>query len=441
MSIAAAIAFFILACALTSNWDRRDVFAQHDVLFDTDTKSRLDCYANGWVGHGRNTVHPNLCNFVNPPIRALAALLGSAEGSLALREYLALSVSPLAGALALLLVLLTLKRSAVGMGQAMLLGAVFAASFSHLLFSSLPDHFALGGLTLALALWLFFDRMEGGASRQGSWLFVAWLAAGVTLTNLIPVLWLHLLASWRVRGVRLALPSTFFLAVLAVGGTFASAMVLNLGYGLQGYEMFLPNGAGPLRDDPLNALVSFPIRVLQSFAPNEYELIPNLLSLREPHHYDIQFDLGRQVLPSLAGWLVGALMATCFVMRWHLGGVQRWTLIGLAGVVLFNGVLHARIGSDYFLYSSHWVEAVVLMLALPNGAWPPLVRRVHIGLLGLIGITMAFNSATLMLKVDADLQRNWHSLTDVPTSMPVDQQLVVSEPERHRSLSSSVMKP
>ncbi|MCV2356932.1 hypothetical protein LNV09_22550 [Paucibacter sp. B2R-40] len=422
ISIAAAVAFFILTFAITSHWERRDVFAQHDVLFDTDTKSRLDCYANGWAGHGRNTVHPNLCNFVNPPIRALASLLGSTEGRLSQRELLALFVSPLAGALTLLIVMLTLVRSTVGPEQVLLLGVVLAASFSQLLFSSLPDHFALGGLTLALALYLFVDRLEGGPPRRWAWLFAAWLTAGVTFTNLFPVLGLHLLACWRIRGAGLALRDTVVLAGLAFGATFASAMLLNLGYGLRGYEMFLASGAGPLKSDPLAALLSFPVRILQSFAPTDYELIFNQLSLREPHHYDIQFDLSRNILPSLVGWLLGASMAMCVAMRWRQGGVQRWILLGLVGVVLFNGLLHARIGTDYFLYSSHWMGAAVLVLALPDNVWPPLVRRLHIGLLSLIGIAMAYNSATLLLKVDADLQRNWHSLTGLPASSPVEQQ-------------------
>lgn len=416
LALAATLAFLAAALVLAWHWDQRQVHQQHDVLFDTDTKSRLGCYANGWAGHGRNTVHPNLCNFVNPPIRALAQL-SPPEQRLAQRERLALWVSPLAGALTLGLLLLALRRGGVGLGQSLLLGGVLAASFSQLLFSSVPDHFALGGLTLALALWLFSDSLAGGPPRRAAWLAVAWLAAGITLTNLIPVAGLHLLALWRRAGATRALRDTVVLGLVAVLGTYASALVLNLGYGLHGYEILLPkDGAGPIKTDPAGTLLGFPLRVLQSFAPAGYEVVANPLSLREPHHYAVQFDLARQILPSAAGWLLGGLVLACAVLRWRQGGTQPVLLLGLAGVVLFNGLLHARIGSDYFLYSSHWMAATVMLLALPGQEGPAWGRRLHAGLLGLLVLALAANSIQLLRALDADLLRHWRPMTEQPAA-------------------------
>lgn len=410
-ALVATLIFLVTALAMAWHWDQRKVHQQHDVLFDTDTKSRLGCFANGWGGHGRNTVHPNLCNFVNPPIRALAQLSPPGQRP-AQRERLALWVAPLAGALTLGVMLLALRRGGVGSGQSLLLGGVLAASFSHLLFSSVPDHFALGGLSLTLALWLFTDSLAGGPPRRSAWLAVAWLAAGITLTNLIPVAGLHLLARWRSRGAATALWTSAALVAVVVPATYASALLLNLGYGLHGYEILLPtDGAGPIKSDPAHALLSFPLRVLQSFAPAGYEVTANPLSLREPHHYAIQFDLARQALPSLAGWLLGALVLACVVLRWRQEGPQRTLLLGLVGLVLFNGLLHALIGSDYFLYSSHWTVATVLMLALPGPELAAGLRRLHAGLLGLLVLALAANSAQLFRALDADLLLHWQPMT------------------------------
>lgn len=417
-----ALLFLLLALALTLHWDRRRVFDQHDVLFDTDTKSRLGCYAHGWVGHGRNTVHPNLCNLVNPPIRALS-MLAPAPERLALRERMALWVSPMAGAVSLFCALMALARVGVRGLQRALLGAVLAIGFGPLFFSSMPDHFALGAMTIAIALWLFCDRVMGGPARRVAWLLTGWLTASITLTNLVPVVALFLLAGWHAggagRGARaagVAIADAVLLGLMAVLTAYGSAWVLNLGYGIHGLDVFLPTqGGGPYKDDVSGELLRYPLRVLGSFAPSGYDLVPNALSLREGHHYEIQFEMGTYPLPAPAGWLMGALLLLAVTLRWRQRGAQRVVLLGLLMVLVFHGLLHARIGNDYFLYSSHWAVATVLLLALPERDESRRFAQLHLLLLALLAAALLVNTATLLKRIDVDLNRHRLPWTEVPT--------------------------
>ncbi len=422
-ALAGAIAFLALSLMLTWHWRDRDAFAQHDVLFDTDTKSRLGCYADGWVGHGRNTIHPNLCNLVNPPIRALSTVLSPAPERLAMRQHLALWVSPLAAAATLFCLTMTAGRWGARRGQRLLLGLTFCAAFTTLFFASVPDHFALGALTLAIALWLFTDRLAGGPVRWLAWSSAGWFATSITVTNLLPLVALFLLANWRRMGPGRALAGAGALMVLSVATAYGSAVLLNLGYGIHGVEVLMPNeGTGPHKAAPLAELASFPLRVLQSFAPGTYDVLPNALSLREPHHYAVQFEFGTTRTPGVAGWLLAGLLAFTVALRWRRGGTDRTMLLGLAGAVLFHGVLHARLGTDYFLYSFHWAEPLVLLLMLPErghspaqtqaAAARPVWRRLHAGLLAALVIALALNSGAVLRAVDADLARHWRPWTE-----------------------------
>ncbi|MBP6898895.1 MAG: hypothetical protein KBC73_02340 [Burkholderiaceae bacterium] len=414
-ALSGAFAFLALAVAMTLHWSNRGVFDQHDVLFDTDTKSRLGCYANGWVGHGRNTVHPNLCNLVNPPIRGLAILVSDGPDRRTVRERLALWVSPLAGAASLFLLMMAAARWGAGRHQQVLLGLTLAASFTTLLFASVPDHFALGGLTLAIALLLFTDRLAGGAPRLWAWTIAGWFAASITLTNLLPLVALFFLANLRQLGAWRATTRALVLGAFAVVTAFGSAVVLNLGYDIHGLDIFMPHhGTGPRKAEPLMELVRFPLQVLQSFAPSGYEIVPNALSLREPHHYRIQLDFLGHHVPGPAGWLLALVLVPCMALRWRTNVQERTMVIGLAAAVFFHGFLHARIGNDYFLYSFHWAAPLVLMLMLPErvSASVPGVRLLHLGLMVLLVIGLALNSARMLRAIDRDLGERWMPLTE-----------------------------
>jgi len=148
--------------------DDLGIYDQYNILYDADPNTRLPCFAEGW-GDGRSLVHPNLCNLINPVIRIIAApfeITGLVAGE-SLRRQLALAVAPLFAVASIGVLLLILRRVGCRMSIAFPIALLYGFSFSHWLFGSMPDHFALGGFSLAVAFWLLVDSVQ--RRRLGIW--------------------------------------------------------------------------------------------------------------------------------------------------------------------------------------------------------------------------------------------------------------------------------
>lgn len=417
-----ALIVFFLYVGLAHIWDSRGAFGQHDVLFDADVKTRLACFADGWDRDGRNTKHPNLCNLVNPPIRVFAALFSGAEDQAQLRRSLALWVAPLAAALNVALCFLAALRMGASTARAMALALILAGSFSLVLFGSVPDHLALGGMTIALAASAYVNALAGRQCAVWLWHLLGWLAASITVTNVLPVAMFYGASLIAVREPWLrAVGKTSLLLLLALATAFGSALLLNAGYGIHGMDVFMPRaGVGPLKEFPLQNLLDFPWRVLQSFAPSEYRIIPNGMSSNEPHQYIIQFSMenfsigqGGQAL----AWVLLMLIAMAIFQTWRKRSKPRQFMVTMCLAVAFHGVLHARFGSDIFLYSAHWLFPTVLLLADGWGGedveadkrW----QRLYTVALWIFALLLAINSAHLVRSMVSDLDIN--RLVLVPT--------------------------
>lgn len=417
--IGAAVLLALIALSLyvglTHVWDSRGAFGQHDVLFDADVKTRLACFADGWDRDGRNTKHPNLCNLVNPPIRVFAALFSGVEDQAQFRRSLALWVAPLAAALNVALCFLAALRMGVSGARAMALALILAASFSLVLFGSVPDHLALGGMTIALAAVAYVNALAGRQCAVWLWYMLGWLAASITVTNVMPVAMFYGASLIAVReSWSRAVGKASLLLFLALATAFGSALLLNAAYGIHGLDVFMPRaGVGPIKDFPLQNLMDFPWRVLQSFAPSEYRIIPNGMSSNEPHQYIIQFSMENLSIGqgghALALVLL-LLIALAFFQTWRKGSTPRQFMVTMCLAVAFHGVLHARFGSDIFLYSAHWLFPTVLLLADGWGGedveadkrW----QRFYTVALWIFALLLAINSAHLVRSMVSDLDIN-----------------------------------
>lgn len=408
----------LLYGTLALEWERRGLFDQHNVLFDTDLKSRLECYADGWVGHGRNLQHSNLCNLVNPPVRVIAGLLPGTAGTEDKRSAVARFVAPTAGAAAVALTWCSALLLGAPGRRAALVTGLFGLSFSQLLMAGIPDHLALGGFTIALAAWACARSAAARPLPQAAWWGIGWLAAGITITNIAPVALLYL-ASRRGDGdgwLRATVRSAGF-ALLAVALALATSLLLNLGYGITDPAVLYPDtGVGPLKTEPWRELTSFPGRVVQSFAPTGYHLIPNALARREPHHYDVEATLAEVPIFTAmapAALAVALLLAASAASGLRRSGTRTPAALALLAATAFHGVFHARIGSDYFLYATHWTPLVALLPTLPQ---PPSARGERLWSTGIavVLVLVAANSAWLLYALANELQPLYHPLGQHP---------------------------
>lgn len=363
---------FVAHDGLAQRWRALGVFDQYNVLFDADPNQRLGCFAHGWQQEGRSIQHPNLCNFINPPVRALAKGLASVGGGSeeALREAIALRILPAAGTLNTLAVYGIATFAGMTFLPALLLAALSASAFSGLVFFSIPDHFGLGGLSLTLAFLLGLADLRAGHLRWPRWLALAVLTAGITITNLLGCAAVACCVLRRSSTWRSALSRAALLMVVAVAANLVLQKLLNLAYHAEGGDLAttVQFTQSYLRADPLATLTRFPLALAEAIAPATVGTVAARLAATPETRYLFVFSL--EAVPmalgfglALAG--IGAL-ALAGGARAGLGGTAAGSALLPAALLLlaWNGVLHAVWGNEYFLYSQHWQAAMWFLFAL-----------------------------------------------------------------------------
>jgi hypothetical protein len=408
MAVALAVAAFAFHCGLARQFDHLRTFAQYDVLFDADPNIRLTGFSHGWNAFNRNLMHPNLANFVNPPLRGVAAamrLTGAADGDpLLFRRQLGLLVSPLAAALQVAALLVLFLRLGLPLFPAALLTVLGGISFSQIIFGSVPDHFVLSNLILTIAFILAADLLRDGRLRWWWWGGVAWAAAGVTLTNLVIVglvFWVALLASRR----QFAAPTRQAAILVAAAGfaTLVSFHLLNLGYDADPQpadDTVVWTGHFWREHIPTN-LARFPTAVADSLAPPEPQI--NRIRYLWPRgsKYRFQFTLERgpallTVRNPLGTVMFLALLAGAAASL-RAGPTRRGLALGALAVLAFNGLFHAVWGNEFFLYSQHWLVAALVLLAGLVPERPRVRAAVCAGLALLVAVVALNNLLNLRL--------------------------------------------
>lgn len=374
-------AVFITNYALALRFDRAAVFSQYNVLFDADASSRVACFANGWSSGCRTVVHPNLGNFVNPPIRIAEHILTRAGfdgvSPAELRRELSLLIAPMASALQTGLLVMLFRRLDYNWTSAIALSALGAVSFSQIVFGSLPDHFILSGACLALGLVLVATSARESRIRWWWWLGLGVVATGITITNLIMVGLLLLCAMMASgRGVLRATghASAFGLTVLlltmamsaALGGVYEDrAPVSPAVFSDASRKHELASWVNKyFRSEQDMAEESFPLVVGFSFAAPVPTVVENPLGIKTDARYHVGFSFHNIENP--VSLLIGAGIALVIGMGAVLGclrGLAARAVVAGAGAVLgFSWLLHHFWGQEYFLYSQHWNAASVALL-------------------------------------------------------------------------------
>jgi hypothetical protein len=283
---------------------------------------------------------------------------------------------------------------------------VFGLSASQLVFSSIPESYAFSALGLVLLFAVIATPDAGRLARLGAGV----VAFGVTATNLVAVALASVCSPAERR-----LGRRLLVGMLQVGAVvLLTAVLSHVQRALYPTTQvfFIPQ---PLPDSYANAL-AWPegardglLRLgsvvshvgFASIAAPRPTLRPNSAG-------SVTMDLDRVgwLRPSLASgihWLLWAILLV------HAGRSRlrsgpspvEWTLILW---LAFVAALHVIFGSSLFLYSGHWVFAVVALVAAGLERRPLGTPRVTIALLlSLLAAQVAANAALVrqMLRVFA----------------------------------------
>jgi hypothetical protein len=407
-----ALAFLVLYAAVAMLLFRHAprLFADLDEAFDADLGSWTIDLARPQGPHLRTPIHPLSILLLNPLGSAIRAVLRAAHVELAAR-LAAQWLCAIAGALAVGVFRVLLARIGVSAARARLWTLLFATSATQVVFSTLPESYAFSALSLVLVFAV-------AAGRRPAWwarLAAGVLAFGVTLTNLVAVAVARASnLDWRrARRSLLACSAHVGAVVLAVAALSivqralypTAALFFAPGALAGGYASYLslPNTA--LEAVPRLAGVLSHVGFAGLCAPDL-----QLVGRGSPHAI-VRFA-GIPILTptpmSAVHWLLWALVLFQAVRGTVTAGVRGAVSAEgrAAGVVAalwlwlaFLVVLHYAFGTSLFLYSSHWVFAVVAVAAWGLEARPEATRRPTTVLLVVLVILQVAAHARLVLRL------------------------------------------
>lgn len=364
-----AASAFVFNATLARRLDGLGAFDQLDVIFDTDPNERLFTFASGgW--RQRCVVHP-LLRLVSLPIRG-AVIIADRAGVTVVppresRRFLALLVAPACSALTAVVLFRVFLGAGFGDPAAAAGAILHQVAFSQMMFGSIPDHFVISGLGLALVLLCGLVLPTTDRFGWPRWLAVGVFTAGVTITQIIPTC-LMFAVCCRCGGIG---PRQTARATALLGGS-SVALVLSLSWLLTFtdtrypplspvtqvamYKSFFPRR--PV-DHAFGAVAAIP----NSIAPPPARVIPGHAS--ETDRYQIRFTLEsvRDPVRIAAVW-IPFLLGAWLGLRSD-APIRRALGLGSIAIVLYNLLFHALWGHEWFLYSQHWLAPMVFVMAAP----------------------------------------------------------------------------
>lgn len=357
----ALVVYFCFCYAMAINWYHAGYFARNDLIFNTDPRTNLASLAHGWAA-GRNASSHPLLEFFAVPVwligEALSRWLPVVDKS-QLREYVALGYPPLFGSVAVGLFHRLLQRlDLFGNGSRLVL-LVFALSFSSLLFSIVPETYAISSALLVALLYYYLVCWQRGSGHLATWLFLGFALTGVTVTNVAIFFFVYLAFSVDVRQKKVW-PALVEAGALSGGVLITAVLMLKLALGITGAPAGHEGGSEWVADYFSLSPYDLASRITQLVGAfyNTFNAAFHL-----PKEGGISFRRNAGHLFSLAFVTLCVAVAAYFIRRhfascWHsrFGGL-------LVAILAFNIVLHTVFGAEMFLYSQHWAAALTLLLA------------------------------------------------------------------------------
>jgi hypothetical protein len=401
-----ALAVLGLHLAAAHRLGRTGVLHQWDVLFSADPAVYTTSFATGantFTWGGRSFVHPNISNVIYPLVSLAAAAIHAvrpAVSAAAAARLLAALVCPLASAATAAVLLAACTEFGLGLFDAVLLVLIYVASFSGLVFGSIPESYCLSALVFAVLFRTTIRAVRDptSASAGGArWVAIGTLLASITITNLIPFGLVAALVRRRQASRSAALAWAAGVGAIAFAITIVAYLV---GARLAPQALpFTPTASGQVKErhgfDAAQSFVEFPIALANTIAPPAPIRGPGD-EPRQTMQFSLSYDAPPGRIPG-QWWravLVLAVLATGGACAWWLAPWQRAVVGAAAAVVAFNWLLHTFYGTEYFLYSQHW-EVPLLVLLATLVAIPDPRRRLGRGLLALGLVLCIWNSVVV----------------------------------------------
>jgi hypothetical protein len=334
-----------------------------EILFEADILQMTGDMTDPAFLHYRAKVHPLFVLFVNPAGAALTKILGG-QAMLA-----SISLNAFFGALAALLSFLLFRRMAGGTLKPLLLALITSFSMSRLFFSSVPETYSLGALSLLVTYTLFWIELYERRLPLWLWTLAGIFTLGVTITNFVQTFVCFSIARWpREKGawtdaVRPVAVWTFLVMACAGALSFLQKALY------PSTDFFFRRSAVTgemeyLNWDMLRQLPEVGLQLFKNF------FVVNVVGCL-PAVVPVESELPRLTFASSWAFTAAGYAALALWLFAALAPVQTKVFkkygrfyAGLALCVLFNLVLHSlyyerTVVIEYFIYTSNFTFGVM----------------------------------------------------------------------------------
>ncbi|HNE04094.1 MAG TPA: hypothetical protein PLT08_06230, partial [Anaerolineales bacterium] len=348
---------------------------KNTVLFEADAGPWMTILASPESAPINRAVHPLSLILIRPLVRLFSGFMG---------EHYALGgmiVVSLVAAACVFITWLFVKRATNSSTYAFIFAIFLGSTATHLLFGSLTENYIFG----AAALIFFFLLIQSNETRFSVLVPAGLFLFGITITNIaqgVIALFANKLGFKRLIKYSLLILSLGILLTIATNVIYPKYITFfflpeDIAFE---FNFVSPENAGVLSDpirlsEPSSItrklnVVSRSILLYGIVAPDVIESI----SEKPPFPtIDLKtFDVRTKAIASYRGlsnlplvlWLI--LLAGAFFMFVKTWRTSKYAplMLGLLGALGFNFLMHLFYGTELFLYTSYWVYAFVLFIAL-----------------------------------------------------------------------------
>jgi hypothetical protein len=365
---------FFMVQAILARAFNHPALTYNTVLFEADAGPWMEILASPEGGVVGRAVHPLSLIIIRPLIRLVAGFMG---------EHYALGgmlvTSAIAG-LCVFMVWLFVKRATGSKTYAFLFAIMLGSTATHLLFGSLTENYIFG----AASLIFFFLLIQSDETRFSFLVPAGLLLFGITITNIAQgIIGLFFnkfgfrrLVQYGATVLVFGILLTVFTNILYPNKQGFFFVPADIAFEMNFVSSDQGNLSDPMRFSEPESIarklqvVSRSILLYGVVGPEPLDVI----SEKPPFPtIDMKtFDVRTGRLASYKGlanlplisWMF--LLAGGFLMFVKNIRTSKHTslMLGLLGVLAFNFLMHLFYGTELFLYTSYWVYALVLFVAL-----------------------------------------------------------------------------
>lgn len=372
---------FSLNLLIETQFAQYNTFDQINVLFHSDPVIKNSAFVHGRAKRAWILAHPNLANFFYLPIKLTSTVInflvdGDQKSEIRIREILALLIVPSISAVNAMTITLLFFLLKFNLSQIFFLVSLSIFSFSQTIFGSMPECFAINGLFISLTFLLSFHLYRTNSIHWIAWIILGTFGVGLTITNLIPLAAIFFVSCFSISpNARFSIRKTLVLLLASLSITF---LFSTLGQLKRGSNLLSKGNVQSTKNYTLNFFdeeiikksVAFPAAVANSLTPGRVVVIedPNMKDYGESergkylHRFTIDYHFYGipYVFVVAFTWLVISCGA---IFLFNRGDVYRKLAISSLVILAYNWVFHAVWGSEYFLYSQHWMSSVMILVS------------------------------------------------------------------------------